>query len=137
MNLQRNTDYALRIIICILELCKKKSAYRHGISIYNICIQTGVQKITASRICESLYQKNLLIQSLPRDGSPSGYLPSDSLERLTLLELIYIIEGNTDIFALFNKNNKFLDSNKSLLTVINGKVNSDLLQVNMKDFTKQ
>lgn len=134
MNLQRNTDYALRIIICILKLCSNKTVYRKGMSMYNICIQTGVQKITASRICELLYQKNLLIPSFPMDGSSSGYLPSDSLENLTLLELINIIEGNSNLFELFNTDNKFMETNKALLSIINGKVKSDLLQVKMKDF---
>ena len=136
MNLQRNTDYALRIIICILKLCSNKTIYRHGISMYNICVQTGVQNFTASRICELLCQKNLLLSSYATDGSSSGYLPSESLERLTLLELINIIEGNTDLFALFHTDNKFIEPNKSLLSIVNGKVNSDLLQVKMKDFTK-
>ncbi|WP_407383529.1 hypothetical protein [Ruminococcus sp.] len=136
MNLQRNTDYALRIIICILKLCSNKTVYKNGISMYNICIQTGVQKITASRICESLYHKDLLIMSVPKDGSASCYLPSKKLEKLTLLELIEIIEGNTNIFTLFNSEHKFIKPNKSLLFDINSRINTHLIQVNMKDFTR-
>lgn len=134
MNLQRDTDHALRIIICIVKLCSNKAVYRQGISMYNICIQTGVQKINASRICDTLCQKGLLVSALPKDGSTPGFLPAKDIEKLTLLELIDIIEGNTNIFALFNTQHKFMEPNKTLLMTINNNIDSYLSQVCIRDF---
>ena len=134
MNLQRDTDHALRIIICIVKLCSKKAIYRQGISMFNICIQTGVQKINAARICDTLCQKGLLVPALPKDGSTPGYLPAKDIEKLTLLELIDIIEGNTNIFALFNTNHTFMEPNIPLLLSINEHINAYLSQVSIRDF---
>ncbi len=97
MQLKRDTDYALRLWLCIF---KSKSE----MTLVELCKATAVPKTIALRLCQRLLEANLL--SVTGDGDTgSSYFISPSAANMTLFDLIQAVEGSCKLFAVFDQTN--------------------------------
>ncbi len=95
MQLKRDTDYALRLILGVT-----KYADENGISLFELCRHASVPQAIAARLCSKLVEGELLKESAREDRSV--YFAGDNIQRKTLLDVVLTIEGTADMFAVFD-----------------------------------
>lgn len=99
MQLKRDTDFALRLLLCAAEQgCKETNA----IPLQTLSTRAKVPVTIAGRLCTKMADSGLL-QYVCKPGGARGYLPAPDLCGKTLYDVICAIEGHDDLFAIFDK----------------------------------
>ena len=99
MQLKRDTDFALRLLLCVAEHgCKENDA----IPLQTLSTRAKVPVTIAGRLCTKMVDSGLL-QCVCKPGGARGYLPTASLCGKNLYDVICAIEGHDDLFAIFDK----------------------------------
>ncbi len=95
MQLKRDTDYALRLMLGVA-----KYADENGILLVELCRHASVPQTIASRLCSKLVKTGFLREN--KAGSQSLYFAGDDIRNKTLLDVVQAIEGTADMFAVFD-----------------------------------
>ena len=82
MNLKKDTEYALRIISCLynhgcidsLDNCRK------GMALFDLCIKTGIPRISLQRICDKLKDNELLVHTYAVDNHSIRYQGAENIK---------------------------------------------------------
>lgn len=99
MQLKRDTDYALRLL---LRLREKAALPEQAISLRELSAETGIPFRIGSRILENLKEKNVVSTAEAGKGM-IGYYLHENARQLSLYDLIAVTEGNAELFATFSK----------------------------------
>ena len=102
MQLKRDTDYALRIMICIAEGLKI-SGKQEGVALSSVVASTGIPIVTFNRVCGRLEEKGLIRKEVSKEGEKWLY-PCNDFWGQSLLSIGEAAEGNMEIFAVFDRN---------------------------------
>ncbi len=109
MQLKRETDYALRILLYIGQRCSDETAPCEGVSIFDISSQTGIPRIRAGRICGYLKETGL-IRETASETHETLYAPGEGLLQRSLLDIVAVTEYNTHLFAVFDRQSQLYRS---------------------------
>jgi len=132
MQLKRDTDYALRIILCIGESWLDSRADPDGLSLSEISLHTGVPKISVNRICGNLKDRMILSSGRTTEKSVSFY-PCPAFFRLSLLDIIEASEDNVNLFALFDRTNRLYSAQTERLQRVQNDIESILSGTTVED----
>ena len=130
MQLKRDTGYALKILIELADvpenrLCERKMTIR------DIVLKTGVPRQIAERLCQQLAAVGFIQKEL-ENGNKEVYVPAPGLPDVTLLDVIKAIEGQTDLFAVFDKNGELFEKYRKILTETSDKLSEELKKLSIK-----
>lgn len=104
MQLKRDTDYAVRILYCLNQTEDTAvSTAAKGLSLSEIAMRTGMPKVVAGRVCESLKDKGVVSLTSDPEAVEKVYCSSKDLLNYSLLDVIEAVEGNCQLFAVFDK----------------------------------
>ena len=96
MQLKRDTDYALRLVLGVA-----KYADENGILLVELCRHASVPQTIAARLCSKLVKAELLKEN--KTESQMTYSGGDNFQNKTLLDVVQAIEGTADMFAVFDR----------------------------------
>ena len=102
MQLKRDTDYALRIMICTAKHIQKNN-YDKGVLKTDIATDTGIPKPAFNRICSRLEEKGMLYTATGAKGEKLLF-PGVDFWQQSILTIGEAVEGNMKVFILFDKN---------------------------------
>jgi len=136
MQLKRDTDYALRILLYIGEQWPYRDASGDGFSVSEISSQTGIPKISANRICGYLEIKDTL-SSRKTDDNDALYYPGPAFYRKSLLDVLEATEQGANLFAVFDKKSGLYKKQNRQLKKIQNEVEHVLSSTTIEDFLKK
>ena len=96
MQLKRDTEYALRILMCAAKQTQ------NGITALEISRHTAVPVSITIRLCKKLADAKLM-QAVSISKNTTGYLLCEEALNQTLYDVISIVEGHSELFAVFDK----------------------------------
>lgn len=99
MQLKRDTDYALRIILYIVKQSEPEKTW---LSIYDLSKNTAVSPAIIARLCRSLAEAKILNVTPSTDKTVKFALRRGAMKK-TVLDIIRAVEGHNDLFAVFNR----------------------------------
>lgn len=108
MQLKRDTDYALRLLLCI---SKQASDNGNGITILELSKYTSVAPTIAVRICKKLRDAKLIKEG-NANGSITSYILCKGALNKTVFDIIRVVEGNSNLFAVFDRTTELYFSAK-------------------------
>ncbi len=106
MQLKRDTEYALRIMISLAEYLKEEGG-SSGISSAELISGAGIPKISFNRICKSLEEKGLILKKTDSEGNV-WVCPGRDFWDQSIFSIGMAVEGNMDIFAVFDRRSEFM-----------------------------
>lgn len=96
MQLKRDTEYALRILMCVAG---QKDG---GITVLEISKHTAVPASITARLCQKMTDAGLM-KSVSISKKSTGYLISEDALNKTLYDVISVVEGHSELFAVFDR----------------------------------
>ena len=105
MQLKRDTEYAMRIMVYIAEYLKENGK-RGGVPSSNVIANTGIPIFSFNRICERLEENGLIRKATIKEGEKWLY-PGNGFWEQSILSIGEAVEGNMKIFLIFDKNSYF------------------------------
>lgn len=99
MQLKRDTDYALRILLCV---AKENAQNRAGMTANELSKSLSVPPTIIARLCRTLTAAKLLDASYPDSGGIKYDLRRGALQK-TVLDVICAVEDHGDLFAVFDR----------------------------------
>ncbi len=97
MQLKRDTDYALRLLLCAVKYADQKNS----ITLFELCSRTAVPITIASRLCHKLSEAQLISEYII--GGRAHYTVYDDALSKTLFDVIQAVEGNGSLFSVFDR----------------------------------
>lgn len=127
MQLKRDTDYALRLLLCAL---KKREQGEKGASLTDLCRCSCVPHAVAARLCRRLVEAELLEES----GREKRFLYSIRQEALdkTMLDVVQAVEGDNGLFAIFDHSTQLYECCKEYFAAAEQKVEEGLQQISLQ-----
>ena len=108
MQLKRDTEYAMRIMVYIAEHLKQKGK-RTGTPSSNVIANTGIPIVTFNRICGRLEDSGMIRKEVGEDGEKWLY-PGNGFWEQSILSIGEAVEGNMKILVIFDKNSSLSQS---------------------------
>lgn len=102
MQLKRDTEYALRIMVHMAEHLKGNGK-QTGIPSTNVIANTGIPIVTFNRICGCLEDNGMIRKEIDENGEKWLY-PGHRFWEQSILSIGEAVEGNMKIFVIFDKN---------------------------------
>lgn len=137
MQLKRDTDYALRML---LYLARQEDSGESGIAVPEISRQTSIPVAVASRLCKKLENARLL-KMVESAGHRAQFAPHNDVLDKTVFDVICAAEGNCSLFAVFDKTTELYAAGKDVFETIERKLADALahitigeLKENIKNF---
>jgi len=106
MQLKRETDYALRIVFYIGEQWAEKGRSSCGFDLSELSMQAGVPRLAAGRVCGYLENGGIIV-SYRADSGELRWRPCEGFYGRTMLDIIEAVEGQVQLFAVFDRKNRF------------------------------
>ena len=102
MQLKRDTEFAMQIMVCIAER-QKEDKKMTGVPTSEVITETRIPLVTFQRICGYLEERQLIRKETMADGDSRLY-PGKNFWGQSLLSIAEAVEGNMQIFVIFNRN---------------------------------
>jgi len=131
MQLKRDTEYALRIMTCIAEHLKKDGP-QAGVSPHEVITDTGIPVVTFYRICRYLEEQQIILKRASIDGRKRLY-PGKDFWQHSILSIGRAVEGNMELFILFDKSTPFAKTYGEKLQETQADLNQLLSKTTLKD----
>ena len=114
MNLKKDTEYALRILSCLYNSGCVAIPFnsKKGMSLYDLCIKTGIPRISLQRVCEKLKAKDLIAYIRADDNHSIRYQTIKDIEYCSLLSVIEALERQCRMFLLFDQKTAYYHDNR-------------------------
>lgn len=126
MQLKRDTDYALRILLFI---AKQKSQDGAGVTIAELSKNTAVPTTITSRLCRKLSDAGFLD---PVDKCTKYTIPYSALKK-TILDVICAVEGYGNLFAVFDPSTELYAICKDYFGQVNQQLENSLKSITVAD----
>ena len=104
MQLKRDTDYAMRIIMRLAQQDAIPGKLTAPVSLLEICRETGVPRTSAARICNRMVDAGMLQSATSGSPTTQAYISLCDPNAITAKDVICLTEGRLDLFAVFDKN---------------------------------
>ena len=129
MQLKRDTDYAIRILLVMAEPALSKKELQ-GLDLKTICEKTSVPRQIAIRLCGLLFDAGF-IKKEETDGSTTYISESDLLEK-TVLDIIDAVEGQSNLFAVFDRRAEIYTKYGFALASVNAALSDELNKISIQ-----
>lgn len=136
MQLKRDTDYALRILLCAVQKTRQDEVW---MTIPEISKQTSIPATITGRLCRKLTDAKLLqVMELTEDASRYAMYAIDpaSLHK-SVFDVICVIEGRSDLFAIFNKSTELYSLCKEFFEDTDRNLTDSLKRMTLSAFQKK
>ena len=134
MQLKRDTEYAMRIMICIAE-DRRKNGKKSGVPVSNVISSTGIPKVTFDRICGNLEEKGMIRKEITGEGEKYMY-PGKGFWKQSVLSIGEAIEGNMEMFAVFDRSSCVIQKYGDKLKETQEKLNHVLSEITMESIVE-
>ena len=134
MHLKRDTEYALRIMTCMAEHLKKNRKAA-GISSSCVIAETDISLITFNRICNCLEEKKLILKKSREEGDKWLY-PGNDFWKQSIFTIGKAVEGNMELFVVFDKNAHFTQTYGNRLEEIQKNLEQVLLKTTLEELVE-
>ncbi len=128
MQLKRNTDYALRILLCVAEYPDE-----NGIPLPKLCKHSSIPHTIAVRLCRKLVDENILTETTI--GNRTFFAINPGANNITLYDVILAIEGTVDLFAVFDHSTELYMQCGDNLNIIEEWLTKGLKEINIRELT--
>ena len=129
MQLKRDTDYAIRILLVMAEPALSKKELQ-GLDLKTICEKTSVPRQIAIRLCGLLSDAGF-IKKEETDGSTT-YIPESDLLEKTVLDIIDAVEGQSNLFAVFDRRAEIYTKYGLTLASVNAALSAELNKITLQ-----
>lgn len=129
MQLKRDTDYAIRILLVMAEPALSKKELQ-GLDLKTICEKTSVPRQIAIRLCGLLSDAGF-IKKEETDGSTT-YIPESDLLEKTVLDIIDAVEGQSNLFAVFDRRAAIYAKYGIALASVNAALSEELSKITIR-----
>ena len=129
MQLKRDTDYAIRILLVMAEPALSKKELQ-GLDLKTICEKTSVPRQIAIRLCGLLSDAGF-IKKEETDGSTT-YIPESDLLEKTVLDIIDAVEGQSNLFAVFDRRAEIYTKYGLALASVNAALSAELNKITLQ-----
>ncbi|MCQ2512722.1 MAG: hypothetical protein MJ092_04965 [Lachnospiraceae bacterium] len=129
MQLKRDTDYAIRILLVMAEPALNKKALQEQ-DLKTICEKTSVPRQIALRLCGLLSDAGFLKKE-ETDGSTT-YMPGNVLLEKTLLDIIDAVEGQSNLLAVFDRRAEIYKKYGFALASLNAALSDELNKITIQ-----
>ncbi len=130
MQLKRDTDYAVRIMVCMAESLQENED-KKGMTAAEIIATTGIPRASFFRICGYLEEHQLLRKVTEADGEIWIYPGRDFWDQ-SLFSISEAVEGNMQIFVIFGRNSHLLKKYGKQFEQVQEKVSESLAEITLK-----
>ena len=135
MQLKRETDYAIRVMICIAEALKDRGE-EAGVSASEIIGRTQIPRVSFYRICSYLEESQLIVKKGGKNREVLFY-PGELFWEQSLLSVAEAVEGNMRIFVLFGRNTSLLKKYAPVVRTVQNEIDAALSAVTMESIVNQ
>ena len=129
MQLKRDTDYAIRILLVMAEPALSKKELQ-GLDLKTICEKTSVSRQIAIRLCGLLSDAGF-IKKEETDVS-TIYIPESDLLEKTVLDIIDAVEGQSNLFAVFDRRAEIYTKYGFALASVNAALSDELNKITIQ-----
>lgn len=129
MYFKRDTDYALRMMLC---LAKDKISGGEGMMLSRICRETNAPVTAAKRIMNQFVESELADSCEKSNRTPVFYI-SKPVEKLSLMDVFRSVENDTELLSGFEKENLVYRKYSSLLPRIENTVYRQFENITLYD----
>lgn len=126
MQLKRDTDYALRILLYIALQSSRNSS---GMTAFELSRHTAVPPIIAARLCRTLTDTRFLTLK------ENMYALAKSARNKSLFDVICAVEGRCSLFAVFNKTEEAYTGCEADFDRVDQQVTSALKSLTLRQLT--
>lgn len=130
MQLKRDTDYAIRILLVMAESAQSKKELQI-LSLKTICEKISAPGQVTLRLCNLLSDEGY-IKKEEIDGNTAMYMPEEKLFDTTLLDIIHTVEGQSDLFAVFDRRAEVYEKYGPALASVNEVVSDELSKITIQ-----
>lgn len=131
MQLKRDVDYSLRILLCIAKSKRIKNE-NSGLTIFELSKLTSISPTIISRLCCEMENANLL-KSVKTSAKTTEYSISKTILNKTLFDVVQAIEGQNTLFSVFDKSTDIYFHCKKYFEKIENQFKTSLDSVTIKD----
>ncbi len=135
MQLKRDTEYAMQIMVCIAETLSKDRK-EIGITETEILTKTGLPKFCFLRICGYLEEHHLIYRNTKENGEPC-LCPGESFWEQSLFSIAEAVEGNMQIFVIFPDKSHLIQAYGQVFRSTQQKIQHLLSEVTMASLVGQ
>lgn len=135
MQLKRDTEYALRIMLCIAEELQNSDRQK-GFPSTLVLEKTAVPLVSFYRICRSLEANGLICNGIKEDGVKWIY-PGKDFWSQNILSIGEAIEGTMMLFAVFDKNSYFTQAYGEKLKDVQNSLNEVLSKTTISELINE
>lgn len=129
MQLKRDTDYAIRILLVMAEPTLRKKELEK-MDLKTICEKTSVPRPVALRLCNLLSDAGF-IKKEESDGNTIFIQENDLLEK-TVLDIIDAVEGQSNLFAVFDRRTEIYTKYGLALASVNTALSEELNKITIQ-----
>ena len=129
MQLKRDTDYAIRILLVMAEPALNEKELQK-LELKTICEKTSVPRQIALRLCNLLSDTGF-IKKEETDGGTT-YMPENDLFEKTLLDIIHAVEGQSNLFAVFDRRAEVYAKYGLALASVNAALSEELSRITIR-----
>ena len=133
MQLKRDTDYALRILLCI---AKQEDIDKNGMTISELSKGTSVPQTIAIRLCEKMKDAKLLNAAGTNENITLYSLHKGAINK-TVFDVIRAIEGGINLFAVFDRSTELYASGKDYFEDTEQKLADSLKQKTIRGLNEK
>jgi len=136
MQLRRDTEYALRILYCMVGRGGDKTSPSAGLTLGRLSALSGVPKAAADRMCGRLKDAAFIV-SRDGKGGETLYFPASGLRRRSLLDVLKMTEGGVQLCGVFDKTGGFYKEVGPQLQSVQTEMKKILAAATMGDLLKK
>lgn len=129
MQLKRDTDYAIRILLVMAETALNRKELQE-LDLKTICEKTSVPRQIALRLCNLLSDAGF-IEKVETDGSTT-YIPESDLLEKTVLDIVDAVEGQSNLFAVFDSRAEIYTKYGLALASVNAALSDELNKITIQ-----
>ena len=129
MQLKRDTDYAIRILLVMAEPTLNKKELER-LDLKSICEKTSVPRAIALRLCNLLSDAGFLKKE-ETDGN-TIYMSENDLSEKTVLDIIDAVEGQSNLFAVFDRRAEIYTKYGFALASVNAALSDELNKITIQ-----
>lgn len=133
MQLKRDTDYALRILLCA---AKQNPENKFGMTVPEFSKNTSVPVTIAARLCRNLTDAKFLNVTDPSDGCVR-YMIRQTTFKKTILNVICAVEDHGDLFAVFDRSTELYAICRDYFDEVNQQLSKSLNSITIAELLEK
>lgn len=127
MQLKRDTDYAIRILLIIAESTLNKNEPKE-MDLKAICERADVPGQVALRLCNLLSETSFIKKA----DEDRGYISERDLSGKTVFDIIEAVEGRCNLLAVFDRRTELYARYGHALEAMNDDLSSELKKMTIR-----